>query len=49
MLLRRLNHLGEELLEAPMICDDGETMAQEVLAPFFHGRRNREQLPDISR
>lgn len=48
MLFWSLNNLGEELLEAPMICDDGEMMAQEVLAPFFHGRSNREQLPNIS-
>lgn len=49
MLLRRLNHLGEELLETPMIGKDGESPAKEILSPFLNSRGNCEEFSHISR
>ena len=37
MLLRRLNGLSEQLLEATMISKDDKVVAQETLSPLLHG------------
>lgn len=40
MLFRHLYDLGQQFLEASVVCDDGETVAKKILPPLLHGRHN---------
>ena len=47
MLLRGLDNLSEQFLEASVVLYNGELMAQKVLAPLLHGSSKCGQCPNI--
>ena len=48
LLLQSLNDLIHQVLQALMVGDDGERMAEEVVSPFANRRGDGMELPDVS-
>lgn len=47
LLLGGLDYLGHQLSKAPMVSQNCETVAQEVLSPLAHGDSDGVQLLDV--
>lgn len=47
VLLRCLNDLSEQFLEATMVSQYDKLMTKQILMPFFDGCDNREQVSHV--